>query len=353
MSQVKHPWMHNMPWAVTGCVVTAIVSFNGFLWQLSRRQWKASMIQAHGNLTLPPKEELPTVGSPFEEFRRLKLQGVLDNDGTILVGPRPFPLVKGRTGSSDEARGGFTALTPFEVAETRQIVFINRGWVPIDAIKSHMHLTKYIGDGFKPITLTGIIRREEYVSSWYNFDPVENHRPIQGEISWFVSRPYDAALQYFRRRWGAENVEQRKEIHGARHYFLEELEDHTGNDQVLIKKTAFPVRRVADDITNVAITPVVHGMYAAFWLFVSCGALYTARRTYIYRRRENLMTLARQYRDPAAVKAKQVESEEYYKSLLKAAEDHVSPASVTSTARPVTPMPPTPNPAAAAPASTK
>lgn len=319
--------------AAAFCVSGAVVSFNGFLWQVSRRKWKKEMMDGHANMKAAPLVALPKGGDRLEEFRPFKLDGTLDNEGTVLVGPRPCPLLNNKNGTAEEQRGGFTAMTPFEVAGTKEIIMINRGWIPIDAAKSRLHMVKYLGDGFRPATITGILRKEEWISSWYNWDPIENHQPVHGEVCWFATRPYDMAIRYFKRRWGEAAVEERVKIHGLRRFFLEELEDHSGNDQVLCEGgRAYPVRRVHDDITRVAITPTVHAMYAAFWLSVSVGCMYALKITWAANYRSAVLQRLMQTKggkSEEAIRKQQDASQAYYDEVRRAMEKGGSASKVT------------------------
>lgn len=296
----------------------AVVSFNGFLWQIYRRRWKQQLMESHNNFKQPVKKALPTTGDRLEEFSRVELEGTLDNEGTVLVGPRPFPLTKNKTGAMEENKGGFAAVTPFEVAHTRQIVMVHRGWVPIDAAKSRLHMTRYLGEGYKPTTISGFLKREEWISSWYNFDPVENHQPVHGGMCWFAIRPFDMAVQYFTRRWGADALEERKTVHGARPFFVEMYEDHSGHDQVLVNGIAIPVRKDTADLTYVAITPTVHAMYAAFWLSVTAGCLFGLNKLWKANYRSAVLRRQRDKSRPEHLKAVQDEQQRYFDEVKKA-----------------------------------
>ena len=68
----------------------------------------------------------------------------MDNAGLLLVGPRPLPSYKGAA-TTDESRGGFLVMTPFEIASSKEQIMVNRGWVPVDAGKHPVMLAQYIG----------------------------------------------------------------------------------------------------------------------------------------------------------------------------------------------------------------
>ena len=260
-------------------LASSVVSFNGALWQISRRKQKVDLLESHKNLSKPPLEELPE--KPLEEyrptdieFRRVRLEGTLDNEGSVLVGPRSLPSYKAGA-TNEERNSGFIVMTPMEIKGTNQFIMVNRGWVPIDAGKHRRLLAKYIGEGFTPTTVRGILRKEEFLWNYYGLrEAPENFAPMAAELAWMAIRPYNMLLEYYERRWGADSVETRLAKHGGRHYSIEMVEDFSGDDQVIIHDHAWPRRKDIDELTYVHLTPIVHVMYAVFWTFVSVGSLY-------------------------------------------------------------------------------
>lgn len=256
---------------------SAVVSFNGALWQISRRRWKIDLIESHKNLTKDPLRQMPE--QPLEnyrptdiEFRRVELSGTYDNEGTMLVGPRSLPSHKGGT-TKEEQNSGFIVMTPFQLANSDKFIMVNRGWVPIEGGKHRRLLAQYIGEGFAHATIRGIFRREEHMASFWGESP-DNSRPMVADLSWMVMRPFDMALHYYGRRWGLDTVAENKERRGAHHYLLEVLEDFSGDDQRMVRGMAWPRRRDAEELTYVHLSPTIHMMYAGFWSFVTVGSLY-------------------------------------------------------------------------------
>jgi cytochrome oxidase assembly protein ShyY1 len=169
-------------------------------------------------------------------------------------------------------------LTPFDVEGTGKIILVNRGWVPIDACKSRMQRVQYSGEGIVKYHLRGVIRKEEWLQTTFGGDSPENHKPAYLDKFWSAMRPYDIVLDYFKKRFGRENVSKCVEKYGAYHYFIEMVEDHSGEDQILIGEKAYPVRRTSEDLTRTNLSPAVHLMYSLFWFFVSAGNVYILRR---------------------------------------------------------------------------
>ena len=263
-------------------VTTAFITFNGAIWQLMRRRWKQRLIDSYDNMQKPMlrNAELPRGNESFGEFSRVELSGLMDNEGAFLVGPRPMPSSRQALESSSESRrGGFMVMTPLECDGTGQVVMINRGWVPIDACKSRVQRVQYTGAGIVPMkNVHGVIRTEEWVSTLYGGDSHENHSPAYIGKYWTALRPFDQAIDYFKRRFGENSVEDCKKRYGVQHWYVEMVEDHSGNDQILIADKVYPMRRTQADLGRANITPFVHLMYACFWFFVSGGCCFLLRR---------------------------------------------------------------------------
>jgi hypothetical protein len=152
---------------------------------------------------------------------------------------------------------------------------------------------QYTGDGFKHVSLRGIVRKEESMNSWiWGENTDANTGPSIG-VAWLASRPYEVTRNYFERRYGANQVEERTEKHGARHWMLEVLEDHSGEDQRYVKGKVFPIRRREADITFTNITPTVHGFYAGFWLTTCLMSLFMMRKIRVDQRQSVLTRKAR------------------------------------------------------------
>ncbi|ESS64233.1 hypothetical protein TCDM_07735 [Trypanosoma cruzi Dm28c] len=274
-------------------LTSAVVSFNAGIWQIFRRSEKKRLLENHKNLMKPALKELPASEKTVDEFEffRVQLEGVLDNEGSVLVGPRTIPSYKGGA-TQEESKGGFLVMTPFEIAGTKQFVMINRGWVPIDAGKHRTLLAQYIGEGFALTTVRGIFRREEYLTaSLFWGKNVLNEGPAAADLSWLALRPWNMALDYYKRRWGTSNVDARVSQHGLHHYYVEMLEDYSGDDQRIVRGHAWPWRRSTEEVTYVHLMPIVHTMYVLFWFSVTIGSLYGMGRC--YQRQKELFALRR------------------------------------------------------------
>lgn len=279
---------------------TGVMSFNAGMWQIFRRGQKQQLMENHENMSKPPLKELPGPNANANdcEFRRVELEGSFDNEGAALVGPRSIPSYKGAA-NEDESRGGFLVVSPFEVAGTKEFVMVNRGWIPVEAGKGRTFLAQYVGEGFTSSTVRGILRKEEFVSgSWFWGESPDNNGPVAEDLSWLAMRPYDMMRRYYGRRWGEKNIEDSVKAHGAHHYYVEMVEDFSGDDQRMVRGHAWPRRRDPDEIAYVHLTPIVHTMYVVFWWSVTIGSLYGVARCwrrqkdiFAARKRVNVQTI--------------------------------------------------------------
>ncbi|ORC86205.1 uncharacterized protein TM35_000302450 [Trypanosoma theileri] len=298
-------------------LTSAVVSFNAGMWQIFRRNEKRRLLENHKNLLKPALHEVPPDDVPIDEFefRRGDFEGTFDNEGSVLVGPRALPSFKGAA-TNDESKGGFFVMTPFEVANTKQFIMVNRGWVPIDAGKHRTLLMQYIGEGFAPGSVRGIFRREEFLGgSLFWGSNEDNEGPVAADLSWLVLRPWNMALDYYKRRWGPRNLEDSVAQHGAHHFYLEMLEDYSGDDQRMVRGHAWPWRRSTEEVTYVHLLPVVHTMYVFFWFSVTIGSLYGMGRC--YQRQKELFRLRKQMtaRTTMLERKRQEEAQAYLKAM--------------------------------------
>lgn len=285
-------------------LTSAVVSFNAAVWQVVRRRKKMELMENQRNLQNDPLHHLPEEPCTASriEFQRVELEGTMDNEGSLLVGPRPIPSHKGAV-SSDEAKGGFLVMTPFEIAQTKQFLMVNRGWVPIEAAKHRTMLTQYIGEGFKPMTVRGVLKKEEFMASFWGSESADNLGPLSQDLSWLAVRPWNMAKAYFAARWGADQLPLREEQHGLRHYYVEMLEDFSGDDQRMVRGKVWPRRKDTEELTYVHLTPIVHSMYVFFWTAVSVGSLYGMRKCFA-RHKELFAQRKRMVAQSMAVEAK-------------------------------------------------
>jgi hypothetical protein len=193
---------------------------------------------------------------------------------------------------------------------------VNRGWVPIDAGKHRLMLAKYIGEGFTPMTLRGILRKEEYSATLWG-ESKDNLEAVAVDLSWALIRPWNMMRDYFGRRWGVDSVEDRTKRHGARHYYIEMIEDFSGDDQRMINGKAWPRRRDLDEIQYVHLTPIVHTMYTVFWWCITAGSLYGMHRSF-YRQKQLFAARKALMSNAEALEAKRrKEAQAFYEATVQ------------------------------------
>ncbi|KAA8496496.1 SURF1-like protein [Porphyridium purpureum] len=115
--------------------VPAVVSFGLGCWQVMRLQEKrAKVAEREAALLQDPVEWHRAVGDGdvLNPYRRVRVQGVLEHDKTVLVLPRSAPIA---TPEKVKAWGGATGalvLTPLRVlrdGKFEERILVNRGWV--------------------------------------------------------------------------------------------------------------------------------------------------------------------------------------------------------------------------------
>ncbi|KAG5509497.1 hypothetical protein JKF63_06202 [Porcisia hertigi] len=298
---------------------TSVVSFNAGIWQIFRRGQKKQLMENHKNMEKNPLTGLPSENATVNEseYRRVRLDGSFDNEGSCLVGPRSIPSYKGAA-NEDESRGGFLVMTPFEIANTGEFVMVNRGWVPIDAGKHRTMLRQYIGEGFTPSQVRGILRKEEFIGGSLFWGPNPNNDgPVAADLSWLAMRPWNMIMAYYRHRWGADHLKESVQKHGAHHYYVEMLEDFSGDDQRIVRGRAWPRRREVDEVVYVHLTPIVHSMYVVFWFSVTAGSLYGMLRCW---RRQQALFALRKFADRQSTQLETLRQEQA-QSYMRAVEE--------------------------------
>ncbi|XP_041987295.1 surfeit locus protein 1 [Aricia agestis] len=169
-------------------------SFGLGCWQVYRLRWKLELIDImHAKCNAAPIE-LP---KDFEElkkmeYRPVKVRGEFLYDKEALIGPRALvenDVILPRTGSlvSDPKKNqGWLVITPFRLADTGEVILINRGWIP-----SHLRPREKRESSMVKgeVELTGVVRLTENRGP---FMPKNN--PVKG--SWFY-RDLEQMSHYF------------------------------------------------------------------------------------------------------------------------------------------------------------
>lgn len=144
-------------------LIIPISTFGLGTWQIFRLQWKRNLIQELHTRTTEPVQDLPEnigdLSSKDSEYQRVRLRGQFDHSEEIHVLPRS--LNEGERsggGLGRRPKSGAHIITPFEIADSRQRILVNRGWVPKDKIEPKKRLQGQI-EG--EIELVGFLRQGE------------------------------------------------------------------------------------------------------------------------------------------------------------------------------------------------
>ncbi|XP_038216327.1 surfeit locus protein 1 [Zerene cesonia] len=158
-------------------------SFSLGCWQVYRLQWKLELIDAMQSKTNAVPVDMPLDFEELKkmEYRPVKVRGEFLHDKEILIGPRALIESDGhmpRTGSlvSDPKKNqGWLVITPFKLADTGEVILINRGWIPQHMRPKEKRQPSMITG---EVELTGTVRLTETRGP---FMPKNN--PVKG--SWF------------------------------------------------------------------------------------------------------------------------------------------------------------------------
>lgn len=133
------------------------------IWQLQRLEWKTEILQTLDTELAKNPRELPVINyerlSDTSEHTRIRIQGHLDTDKSIKLGPR-----------THEGKIGYHIYTPFifeghKYKKTGPAILVNRGWVPQDWQETEQDWLE------KPYTIRGLLT---FPPEKNNFTPENN-----------------------------------------------------------------------------------------------------------------------------------------------------------------------------------
>ncbi|NOR39745.1 MAG: SURF1 family protein [Gammaproteobacteria bacterium] len=92
------------------------------VWQLERADWKQGLVDAHSGRTRLSPVSLKSLTDINEavQYRRVFARGYYDVEHQLLLDNRTY-----------QGYAGYHVLTPLLLAESEQVVLVNRGWVPV------------------------------------------------------------------------------------------------------------------------------------------------------------------------------------------------------------------------------
>ncbi|XP_075991188.1 surfeit locus protein 1 [Anticarsia gemmatalis] len=160
-----------------------VSSFGLGCWQVYRLQWKLGLIDMMQAKTNAAPAPMPQDFTELDkmEYMPVRVRGKFIHEKEILIGPRalieqdsPMP----RTGSlvSDPKRNqGWLVITPFMLADTGEVILINRGWIHQNLRPKEKREPSFVKG---EVELVGVVRLSEKRAP---FMPKNN--PEKG--SWF------------------------------------------------------------------------------------------------------------------------------------------------------------------------
>lgn len=159
-------------WFTLGCILLA-VGFGALgVWQLDRRAWKLDLIarvdaRAHTQpVSLPAAAEWPKINARDDEYRRVRVQGVLLNDRQTLVQ------------AVTELGPGWWVMTPLKTGSG--IVLINRGFVPPE-LRDRVSGRLGARDGV--VSITGLLRVTEPRGGFLRSNDPEGRRWYSRDVA--------------------------------------------------------------------------------------------------------------------------------------------------------------------------
>ena len=129
-------------WLATFITLVAVTLFAGLgMWQLERESYKQSIEQKFESRLMAEYEKLDTRQPMTDiEFKKLELKGRYDSGRIVLVDNRIY-----------HGNAGYHVLSAFELADSNDIVLVNRGWVAVGASRENLPT-------IKPIAGEGVVR---------------------------------------------------------------------------------------------------------------------------------------------------------------------------------------------------
>jgi len=92
------------------------------VWQLERSVWKQGLVEAHSGRTRLSPVSLDSLADIDEatQYRQVFARGYYDLEHQLLLDNRTY-----------QGYAGYHVLTPLLLADSEQVVLVNRGWVPV------------------------------------------------------------------------------------------------------------------------------------------------------------------------------------------------------------------------------
>ena len=154
--------------------------FNLGLWQVARMHEKERLLnQFHHRMKEQPLS--PPFKQPAVLFHRATMQGLFDNAHQILLDNKTY-----------QGRVGYELYTPFITQGSKEIILVDRGFVPIGKSRQVLPTIEPITE---PVTITGLINQPPKYFSWGEMVDATGHHVMRIEyldltkIAKLFSRP--------------------------------------------------------------------------------------------------------------------------------------------------------------------
>lgn len=158
------------------------------IWQVERLAWKRDLIarvdaRVHAEpVGAPAQAEWGKVNRANDEYRRVTVKGMLDNDRETLVY------------ASTTLGPGYWVLTPLRRTDDT-VVLVNRGFVPTDRRDPS---TRIDGQVSTPVVVTGLLRIAEPKGTWLRSNDPANDRWYSRDVAAIADwRGVDGVAPYF------------------------------------------------------------------------------------------------------------------------------------------------------------
>ncbi|EDQ90553.1 uncharacterized protein MONBRDRAFT_18583 [Monosiga brevicollis MX1] len=154
-----------------------VVTFGLGTWQIFRKQQKEELIATlEAKLSKEPAA-LPTNPADLAhmEYERVAVTGTFLHDQEMLVGPRTVTR-EVFSGMADLPEAGVQVITPFRLADTGEVILVNRGFVPEAQAPPHKRAA---GQVEGTVRLEGIVRHGESQTAF-----VPDNHPEQNTWYW-------------------------------------------------------------------------------------------------------------------------------------------------------------------------
>ena len=173
-------------WATILTALGVVVLCGLGLWQSERLEWKKALLERIDEeyaVNASSAALDPSVDLQDAIIKRGFLEGRYLHDLAVLIQPRTY-----------EGKPGYHIVTPFKMNNRENVIFVNRGWIPIGEdieIQKPQGFVKIIGLLRQASLYNGFVpHNEPQNDQWYRVDPMEIAK-IKNIDSYYMNIFYD------------------------------------------------------------------------------------------------------------------------------------------------------------------